>query len=105
MENNIWIYMLIMAVITYLIRMLPLAFSKKEIKSQFIRSFLYYVPYACLAAMIFPAVLSSTAFLISAIIGFVVAIVLAYFEKSMIAVAGFATLAVLISEMVIKYVI
>lgn len=97
--------MLIMAVITYLIRMLPLVFSKKEIKNQFVRSFLYYVPYACLAAMIFPAVLSSTAFLVSAIIGFIVAIVLAYFEKSMIVVAAFTCLAVLVTEMIIKFVI
>ncbi len=103
MQNNIWIYMLVMAVITYLIRMVPFAFSKKEIKNQFVRSFLYYVPYACLAAMVFPAILSSTAFLASAIVGFVVAIVLAYFEKSMIVVAGCACLAVMISEMIINY--
>ena len=95
--------MLIMAVITYLIRMVPYRFSNKEIKNPFIKSFLYYVPYACLAAMVFPAILSSTAFLASAIAGFVVAIVLAYLEKSMFIVAGAACLAVMIVEMVIKY--
>lgn len=55
MSHNIYIYILVMAAVTYLIRMLPLALSRKEITSPFIRSFLYYVPYACLAAMTFPA--------------------------------------------------
>ncbi len=105
MINNIWIYILVMAVITYLIRMVPFALAKKEIKNQFVRSFLFYVPYACLAAMIFPAILSSTEFLASAIVGFIVAIVLAYFEKSMIVVAGFTCLAVLITEMAINYIL
>lgn len=103
MQNNIWIYMLVMAVITYLVRMVPYRFSNKEIKNTFIKSFLYYVPYACLAAMIFPAILSSTAFMISAIVGFIVAIVLAYLERSMFIVAGAACLAVMLTEMVIKY--
>lgn len=57
MRHNIYIYILVMAAVTYLIRMLPLALSRKEITSPFIRSFLYYVPYACLAAMTFPAIL------------------------------------------------
>ena len=51
MSHNIYIYILVMAAVTYLIRMLPLALSRKEITSPFIRSFLYYVPYACLAAL------------------------------------------------------
>ena len=61
MQHNIYIYILVMAAVTYLIRMLPLALSRKEITSPFIRSFLYYVPYACLAAMTFPAILTATA--------------------------------------------
>ena len=60
MSHNIYIYILVMAAVTYLIRMLPLALSRKEITSPFIRSFLYYVPYACLAAMTFPAILTAT---------------------------------------------
>ena len=51
MKPNIYIYILVMAGGTYLIRMLPLALFKKEITSPFVKSFLYYVPYACLAAM------------------------------------------------------
>ena len=73
MKTNVYIYILVMAGVTYLIRMLPLALAKKEITNPFIRSFLYYVPYACLAAMTFPAILSATASVISAAVGFGVA--------------------------------
>ena len=61
MTHNIYLYIFVMAAVTYLIRMLPLALSKKEITNQYIKSFLYYVPYACLAAMTFPAILYSPA--------------------------------------------
>ena len=61
MKPNVYIYILVMAGVTYLIRMLPLALAKKEITNPFIKSFLFYVPYACLAAMTFPAILSATA--------------------------------------------
>ena len=57
MNHNIYLYILVMAGVTYLIRMLPLALMKKEITNPFFLSFLYYVPYACLAAMTFPAIL------------------------------------------------
>ena len=60
MEHNIYIYMLIMAGVTYLIRVLPLTLIRKEIKSTFIRSFLYYVPYVTLSVMTFPAIISAT---------------------------------------------
>ena len=70
MNHNIYIYILVMAAVTYLIRMLPLALSRKEITSPFIKSFLYYVPYACLAAMTFPAILFATDSVISAAAGF-----------------------------------
>lgn len=61
MKPNIYVYILVMAGVTYLIRMLPLVLFKKEITSSFVKSFLYYVPYACLAAMTFPAILTATA--------------------------------------------
>ena len=96
--------MIVMAVVTYLIRMLPLVLARKEIKSKFIKSFLYYVPYACLAAMTFPAILSSTDYLISAIVGFAVAILLAYLEKSMILVALAACAAVFVCEQIIRWI-
>ena len=60
------LYILVMAGVTYLVRMLPLVIFKKKITNRFIRSFLYYIPYAVLAAMTFPAILSATASPISA---------------------------------------
>lgn len=59
MKPNVYIYILVMAGVTYLIRVLPLVLVKKEITSPYVKSFLYYVPYACLAAMTFPAILTA----------------------------------------------
>ncbi|MBR2766118.1 MAG: AzlD domain-containing protein [Blautia sp.] len=95
---NIYVYILVMAVVTYLIRMLPLALVKHEITSPFIKSFLYYVPYACLAAMTFPAILHSTASVWSAAAGFAVAVIAAFREKSLLTVAILASVAVFIAE-------
>lgn len=92
---------LIMALVTYFIRMLPLAIFRKEIKSRFIRSFLYYVPYAVLAAMTFPAILASTSSIYSAIAGLVVAVVLAFFEKSLLTVAAASCAAVFVVEWIL----
>ena len=100
--HNIYIYILVMAGVTYLIRMLPLALSRKEITSPFIKSFLYYVPYACLAAMTFPAILFATDSMISAAVGFVVALIAAYKEKSLLTVALFACAAVFIVERILE---
>ena len=72
---------------TYLIRMLPLAFMRRKIKNRFLLSFLRYVPYAVLGAMTFPAILSSTGTLWSALAGLAVALLLAYREKSLLTVA------------------
>ena len=96
-------YILVMAAVTYLIRMLPLALSRKEITSPFIRSFLYYVPYACLAAMTFPAILFATDSVISAAVGFIVALIAAYKEKSLLTVALFACAAVFIVERILEF--
>ena len=60
MQNNIAVYMFIMAAVTYLIRMLPLALIKKKITNRFFKSFLYYVPFVTLAVMTFPAILTAT---------------------------------------------
>ena len=87
-----------MALVTYLIRMLPLALIRRQINSTFVKSFLYYVPYATLSAMTFPAILHSTGSLVSAAIGFAAAVYLSYKEKSMISVALFACLVVFIAE-------
>ena len=103
MSHNIYIYILVMAAVTYLIRMLPLALSRKEITSPFIRSFLYYVPYACLAAMTFPAILTATESVVSGAAGFAAALLAAYKEKSLLTVAVCACAAVFVVERLLGY--
>lgn len=95
----VYIYILIMAVVTYLIRMLPMTFIRGEIKSRFFRSFLYYVPYVTLAVMTFPAILYSTSSLASAVVGFAAALAAAYFGRSLITVSLLACLAVFLVEL------
>ena len=80
-------YIAVMAGVTYLIRMLPLVAFRKKITSRFIKSFLYYVPYAVLGAMTFPAIIYSTASIPSACGGLIVALALAWKEKSLLTVA------------------
>ena len=100
---NIYVYIAAMALTTYLIRMLPLTIFRKPIRSRFLRSFLHYVPYACLTAMTFPAILSSTASIISGAAALIVAILLAYRGKSLIVVAVSSSAAVLIAERSLKF--
>ena len=84
MKHNLYMYIFVMAAVTYLIRMLPLTLIQKEIKNNFIKSFLYYVPYVTLAVMTFPAILTATANIWSAAIGFSIALILAWNRKSLI---------------------
>ena len=100
MNHNVYIYILLMAAVTYCIRMLPLTLIRKEIKSPFIKSFLYYVPYVTLAVMTFPAILTATANVWSAMIGFAVALLLAYKQKSLITVSMFSCISVLLLELI-----
>ena len=99
--KDLYIYMIIMAVVTYLIRVLPLAIFKNEITSPFIKSFLYYVPYTALAAMTFPAILYATDSVISAALGFAVALILSWQKKSMVTVALAACAVVFIVERIL----
>ena len=99
MLPNVYIYIAVMAIVTYLIRMLPIVLLRREIESAFIRSFLYYVPYVTLAVMIFPAILTSTGHLVSAICGFAVATILAWFQRSLFIVALSACAVVFVSEL------
>ena len=98
-------YLLVMAGVTYLVRMLPMVLVRKNIKNTFVRSFLYYVPYAVLSVMTIPAIFYSTSYLVSAIVGFAVALVLSYFNRSLLTVAASACGAVLVVELVITYLI
>ena len=87
MNGKVAIYILIMALVTYLIRMIPFVLIRKKIKSRYIRNFLYYIPYAVLGAMTIPEIFYSTGDRITAAAGFVVAVLLALRNKSLIIVA------------------
>ena len=100
---KIYLYILVMAVTTYLIRALPLIFLKKPIKSRFIRSFLHYVPVACLTAMTFPAILYTTDHIISGAVGLAVAVLLAIKNKSLIVVAAASCIAVFVVEQILRF--
>ena len=101
--NFLW-YLLVMAGVTYLVRMIPLVLVRKKIGNRYIRSFLYYIPYSVLSVMTVPAIFFSTGHIISAVAGTAVAVVLSYKKKSLIVVALFAALAVLCAELIIYYV-
>ncbi len=99
--NNIYLYMFIMASVTYLIRMLPLALIKKKITNKFFKSFLYYVPFVTLAVMTFPSILSATESIWSAAAAFVVAMIVAYAGGGLPIVATIACAVVFIVELFI----
>lgn len=101
MHNSLYLYIFIMAAITYLIRVLPLTLIRKEIKNTYIKSFLYYVPYVTLAVMVFPAILEATASPWSALVGFIVAIIFSYYGASLFKVALLSCFAVFIVELFI----
>ncbi len=94
-------YIIAIALTTYLIRMLPLTLMQKQIESRFIRSFLYYVPYACLTAMTIPSIFSATRSVYSAVIGFGVAVLVAKKSNNLVLVAGLACLGVFVAELII----
>lgn len=98
MNVSFYIYVLVMAVVTYLIRVIPLLLVNKEIKNKFIKSFLYYVPYAALASMTFPAILFSTTEIIAAVAGLVVAFIMAFKNKGLLPVALAACVTVFFVE-------
>ena len=95
---SIYLYVLVMAVTTYLIRAIPLTLLKKPIRSRFLRSFLHYVPTACLTAMTFPAILTATDHVISGAAGLVVGVLPALKNKSLIVVAVASCAAVFLVE-------
>jgi len=101
MSGNIYLYILVMAGVTYLIRLIPLVFMRKEIKNVYLKSFLYYVPYVTLAVMTFPAILSATASVWSALAGFGAALILAYRGFSLFKVSILACLAVFVVELLV----
>lgn len=99
--SNYLIYMLIMAGVTYLIRMLPITLFQKEIKSVYLKSFLFYVPYAVLGCMTFPAIFYATGSIFASVSGCLVALFFAYREKSLIQVALWASVSAYIVNLLI----
>ena len=101
MKHNIYLYILIMAIVTYLIRALPLTCIRKKITNVTLRSFLYYVPYVTLAIMTFPAIINVTNSIWSGIAALVIGVLLAYFGISLFGVAVCSCAAVFIIELLI----
>ena len=96
-----YVYILAMALTTYLIPVLPMTVFRKPIRSRFIRSFLYYVPYACLTAMTLPSILFATDTRVGALIGLITAVVMALWGKSLLLVSLAGCAAVFVAERLI----
>lgn len=94
-------YIFVMAAVTYLIRMIPFTLFRKKIKSKFFRSFLYYIPYAVLAAMTVPAIFESTGDIVTASVGTAAALILSYFNLPLIAVALSAAAAAFLCGLIV----
>lgn len=101
MNHNIYIYILIMAAVTYAIRVLPLTLIRKKIKNKYIRSFLYYVPYVTLAVMTFPAILTSTATLWSGLAALLTGVLLSWLGLGLFPVSVASCLVVYLLELLI----
>ncbi len=101
MQHNVYIYIFIMAAVTFLIRVLPLTLIRKKITNVTLRSFLYYVPYVTLAVMTFPAIIEATNSVWSGLAALIVGIVLAYFGVSLFGVAVCSCVVVFIIELII----
>ncbi len=99
---SIALYIAVMAIVTYLIRVIPFTAVRKKIKSPFFRSFLYYIPYAVLSAMTIPAIFYSTGNMFTAAIGTVIAVILAYFDMPLILVALAASAGVLVTNLLVN---
>ncbi len=101
MQNNPYIYILAMACVTYLIRVLPLTLIRKPIRNVTLRSFLYYVPYVTLAVMTFPAILDATQSTWSAMAALMIAIALAWWGKSLFIVSVLSCVTVFLFELIL----
>lgn len=101
MSQNTYIYLLVAALTIYAIRALPLTLIQKGITNTFIRSFLYYVPYVTLAVMAFPAIITATGSLISGVVAFAVAVIVAYIDGNLFKVALASCVAVYLTELII----
>ena len=101
MRTNVYVYIAVMAIVTYLIRTLPLTLVRREIKNVYIRSFLYYVPYVTLSVMTFPSMMDATNSQWSGLAALVVGLVLAWRGASLFKVAVAACAVVYVLELII----
>ena len=99
--NKQYMYILVMAAVTFLIRAIPVSVIQKQIKNRFIRSFLFYVPYVTLAIMTFPAIINATGSIWSGLAALVIGVLLSYFGISLFGVAVCSCAAVFIIELII----
>ena len=99
MERNVYLYIFIMAGVTYLIRVLPLTLIRREIKNRFIRSFLYYVPYVTLAVMTFPAIMQATTDPWAGLAALAAGIAAAWFGRSLLQVSVICCAVVFVLEL------
>lgn len=102
--NNVYIYIGIMFLVTFLIRVLPLTLIRRKIKNVTLRSFLYYVPYVTLAVMTFPAIIEATNSVWSGLVALLAGIALAYFGVSLFGVAVSCCAVVFVLEFIMKYI-
>ena len=99
MRGTVLLYVAIMALTTYLVRMIPFVAFRRKITSRFAKSFFYYIPYAVLAAMTFPAIFYSTGSVLSSVVGVSVAMLLAFWGRSLIVVSLAASLAAFLVDL------
>ena len=99
---KIALYILVMAGVTYLVRMSPFVLFRKKITSHFLQSLLYYLPYCVLSAMVIPSVFSSTGSFVTALVGLIVAILLAFLRRSLLTVAIGASAAAYVTGLIIS---
>lgn len=103
MQTNIYIYIAVMAAVTYLIRLLPLTLIRKKITNITLSSFLYYVPYVTLSVMTFPAIVEATNSVWSGIAALISGALLAYFNVGLFGVAVSSCAVVFVIELVMKF--
>lgn len=101
MKNNIYIYIFLMAITVFLIRVLPLTLIRKPIRNKFIKSFLYYVPYVTLSVMTFPAIIDATSNPLAGLVSLILGIIAAYKDFGLFKVTIICCLAVLILEYIL----
>ena len=99
MKNNVYIYIAVMALVIYLIRLLPLTLIRRKITNVTLRSFLFYVPYVTLAVMTFPAILEATSSIWAGLLALVAGIAMAYLGVSLFGVAVCCCAAVFVTEL------